>query len=89
MAYSSRLLIKLDDCLDNRFQVGFKNEKHPGAQSIITTGKHVFALRAFSGKLEDKHKEAFYNMGSLCEEGFEAINSMKSILVDSKFKLNF
>ena len=66
-----------------------KNEKHPGAQSIITTGKHVFTLRAFSGKLEDKHKEAFYNMGSLCEEGFEAINCMKSILVDSKLKLNF
>ena len=66
-----------------------ENQKLPGVQSIITTGKHVFSLMAFSGKLEEKHIEAFYRMGSLCEEGQEVISCMKSILVDSKLKLYF
>ena len=66
-----------------------KNDKLPGVESIITTGKHLFALKTFSGKLEDKHTEAFYKMGSLCEEGYEGINVMKSVLIDSKIKFNF
>ena len=66
-----------------------ENHKLEGVQSIITTGKHVFTLKAFSNKLEDKYTEALYKAGSLCEEGLEGINCMKSILVDSKIKLNF
>jgi len=66
-----------------------ENHKLEGVQSIITTGKHVFTLKVFSNKLEDEYTEALYKEGSLCEEGLEGINCMKSILVDSKIKLNF
>ena len=66
-----------------------KNDRHPGAQSIITTGKHMFALKATSGKLENRHTETMYKMGSLIEDDNMVINVMKSILVDNKMKLNF
>jgi hypothetical protein len=65
------------------------NDTHPSVQSIITTGKHMFALKAFSGKLEERHVEAFYKMGSLIEDDGMVIHVMKSILVDNKMKLNF
>ena len=66
-----------------------QNDNLAGVQAITTTGKHLFTIKALSGKLKDEHIKAFYEMGSLCEEGFEAINVMKSVLVDSKIKLNF
>lgn len=66
-----------------------ENDRHPAVESIITTGKHMFALKAFSGKLEERHVEAFYKMGSLLEEDGMVIHVMKSILVDNKMKLNF
>lgn len=65
------------------------NHELPSVQSITTTGKHIFALRASSGQLSEKHSDAFYRAGSLCEEGFEAINCMEQILVKHDFKLNF
>jgi len=64
-----------------------ENERLPGVQAIIATGKHLFGLAAFGGKLEDDHIKAFYKMGSLIEEGGMAITVMKSILIDSKIKL--
>tara|TARA_B100000787_G_scaffold151295_1_gene124262 strand:- start:233 stop:793 length:561 start_codon:yes stop_codon:yes gene_type:complete len=66
-----------------------RNDSLPGVQIITTTGKHLFGLAAFSSKLENKHTESFYKMGSLIEENSLGLNVMYSILIDCKIKFNF
>jgi hypothetical protein len=66
-----------------------KNDSLPGVQIITITGKHLFGLAAFVSKLENKHTESFYKMGSLIEEGSLGLNVMYSILIDCKIKFNF
>ena len=66
-----------------------RNDSHPGVQTLITTGKHLFALMVFKDQLTEERVRQFYEMGSLLEDNTNGMGVMKDVLMEKKIKLDF